>query len=154
MIVPKSKQAVIFIGAPASGKSTFYHEFFVDTHVRINLDMLRTRHRESLFLDVCLRSEQSFVVDNTNPTAEERAKYTQAASQKGFEVIGVYFQSNIEDCLQRNSLREGKKRIPEAGVRSIHSKIELPKLSEGFEALFYVKIKQEGFEIEEWKNEV
>jgi len=36
-------EAVIFVGLQAAGKSTFYRERFFDTHVRINLDMLRTR---------------------------------------------------------------------------------------------------------------
>ena len=41
-------EAVIFVGLQASGKSTFYRERFSRTHVRINLDMLKTRHRETL----------------------------------------------------------------------------------------------------------
>jgi predicted kinase len=39
-------QAIIFMGIQACGKSTFYHHKFALTHVRINLDMLKTRHRE------------------------------------------------------------------------------------------------------------
>jgi predicted kinase len=34
-------EAVIFVGIQGSGKSTFYNERFVDTHIRINLDMLK-----------------------------------------------------------------------------------------------------------------
>jgi len=36
------RDAVIFTGIQASGKSTFYKEQFSRTHIRINLDMLRT----------------------------------------------------------------------------------------------------------------
>ena len=36
-------QVVILIGIQGSGKSTFCRKRFFDTHVRINLDMLRTR---------------------------------------------------------------------------------------------------------------
>lgn len=43
-------EAVIFVGVQGSGKSTFYRERFFDTHVRINLDMLRTRLKEQLLL--------------------------------------------------------------------------------------------------------
>ena len=39
-------EAVIFVGLQGSGKSTFYRERFFDTHVRLSLDMLKTRHRE------------------------------------------------------------------------------------------------------------
>ena len=38
-------QAVIFIGIQGSGKTTFYRDRFFNTHFRINLDMLKTRHR-------------------------------------------------------------------------------------------------------------
>lgn len=49
-------EAVIFIGLQASGKSTFYQERFFNTHVRINLDMLKTRNREKQSLQVCLQT--------------------------------------------------------------------------------------------------
>jgi predicted kinase len=38
-------QLVILIGIQGSGKSSFFKERFVDTHIRINLDMLKTRRR-------------------------------------------------------------------------------------------------------------
>ncbi|WP_197529108.1 ATP-binding protein [Aeoliella mucimassa] len=40
-------EVVVFIGLQASGKSTFYKQRFVDTHMRLNLDMLRTRYRDA-----------------------------------------------------------------------------------------------------------
>lgn len=38
-------EAVIFIGIQGAGQSSFYKERFFQTHVRSNLDMLRTRRR-------------------------------------------------------------------------------------------------------------
>jgi predicted kinase len=73
-------EAVVFIGVQASGKSSFYRERFFDTHLRINLDMLKTRHRERMLLRACIEAGQSFVVDNTNPSVEERARYIQRYS--------------------------------------------------------------------------
>jgi predicted kinase len=61
-------EAVIFCGIQGAGKSTFFKKHFFQTHVRISLDLLRTRHREKVFLTACLESGQRFVVDNTNPT--------------------------------------------------------------------------------------
>ena len=43
-------ELVIFTGLQASGKTTFYGTRFRDSHVRINLDMLKTRHREELLV--------------------------------------------------------------------------------------------------------
>lgn len=47
-------EAVIFVGAQGAGKSTFYSERFFDTHVRISLDVLKTRRREQLIFEACL----------------------------------------------------------------------------------------------------
>ncbi|HEX9091342.1 MAG TPA: AAA family ATPase [Anaerolineales bacterium] len=147
-------QAVIFIGVQASGKSTFFKERFFDTHVRINLDMLKTRQREKVLLDACLQSKQSFVVDNTNPTVEDRKRYIIPAKEAKFEVIGYYFDSGINAALQRNQHRAGKQRIPEVGIRSTFHKLQLPTLVEGFDQLYSVKVDPDGlFRVEEWQDE-
>ena len=67
-------EAVLFIGIQAAGKSTFYQQRFFKTHIRINLDMMKTRHRENRLLETCLAIKQPFVVDTTNPTRKERAR--------------------------------------------------------------------------------
>ncbi len=77
-------EAVIFIGIQASGKSSFFRERFFDTHVRINLDMLRTRRREALLVAACLEAGQSFVVDNTNTQPSDRARHVGPARAAGF----------------------------------------------------------------------
>ena len=46
-------EAVIFSGLQGAGKSSFYLARFFTTHVRINLDMLKTRRRERMLLDAC-----------------------------------------------------------------------------------------------------
>ncbi len=148
-------EAVLFIGIPGSGKSTFYLEKFFNTHVRINLDMLRTRNREKVLLDACIQAKQSFVVDNTNITLAERARYIPLARQAGFQVVGYYFQSDLGAALQRNQLRSGKAAIPSTGVLARYHQLELPGYSEGFDELFYVRIDPvtKKFIVEEWKNE-
>ena len=60
-------ELIIFIGCQASGKSTFFKRYFSDTHIRLNLDMLKTRHRERILFQACLAAKQKCVVDNTNP---------------------------------------------------------------------------------------
>jgi predicted kinase len=137
-------EAVIFIGIQATGKSTFYKERFFDTHVRINLDMLRTRHREQLLLQACLAAKQPFVVDNTNPTAEDRARYIRPAKAAGFRVIGYYFPSDLEGALARNVARPARARVPEAGIRGTRKRLQPPSLKEGFDALYCVKLASDG----------
>jgi predicted kinase len=148
-------QTIIFIGIPATGKSTFFRERFFDTHVRLNLDMLRTRHRERILLQACIDGKQPFVVDNTNATVEHRKKYIQLARPAGFEIVGYYFQSKLEDALERNRLRPEKARIPDSGVRGIYGSLVLPTLDEGFDMLYYVQpASPGGFLVKDWIDEV
>ena len=147
-------QAVIFTGIQASGKSTFYQQHFFRTHVRINLDMLRTRHREQILLAACIEARQPFVIDNTNPTRKARATYIEAARAADFEVIGYYFQSKAQDAIARNARRPPEEQIPEAGIWGCYGRLEIPSMNEGFDHLYYVRIDDSGgFVVEELMNE-
>ena len=146
------KNAVIFIGIPASGKSSFYYEA-LQNYVHINLDILHTRKREQILLEDCIQNGLSFVVDNTNPLIEDRARYINMAKENGYSVTGYYFRSSISECMKRNQLRKGKTRVPDVAVKSIHSKIQLPTYTEGFDEIYYVYIKNNRFIVENWLNE-
>lgn len=134
----KISEAIIFVGLQASGKSTFYKENFFATHIRINLDMLRTRHRENLLIQACLHAKQSFVVDNTNVRIEERKVYIQAAKAAGFKVIGYYFDTDVQTCIRRNRLRGEVERISDVGLFSTVKRLQFPTLSEGFDQIYIV----------------
>ena len=142
---------IIFIGLQASGKSTFYNEYFKN-YIHINLDTLHTRNKEKILLDDCIKKELSFVIDNTNPTAEDRERYIEFAKDNGYKLIGYYFQSSVSECLERNNLREGKAKVPDVAVLGTYKKIELPSKTEGFDELYYVYIKDGKFSIEDWKE--
>jgi predicted kinase len=131
-------EAVIFVGIQASGKSSFYRARFFDTHLRINLDMLKNRHREQLLLDACIEAKQPFVVDNTNPSVEERARYIERARSGGFRVVGYYFCSRPRESLVRNEQRTGKARIPEKGILGTYKRLRVPAVEEGFDELYRV----------------
>ncbi|MHB8877749.1 MAG: AAA family ATPase [Myxococcaceae bacterium] len=137
-------EAVLLIGIQGTGKSSFYRQRFFDTHVRLSLDMLRTRNRERILFEACLAARQPLVVDNTNVTAAERARYLGKARAAGFRVLGYYFESGLEDALRRNQQRQGKGRIPVAGVIATHRRLQPPALSEGFDELFLVTLDEAG----------
>lgn len=145
-------EAIIFSGIQASGKTTYFLQHFFHTHVRISMDLLRTRHREMQFTELCLQTGQRFVIDNTNPTVEERIRYIQPALTAKFKVTGYFFESTIGEAIRRNAGRTGKARIPEKGVGGTYKRLEIPKLSEGFHSLFKVKLTPENqYLIEEVK---
>ena len=144
-------QVVVLVGLQGSGKSSFVRERLWHSHVRLCLDVLKTRHREAVLFDACLRTKQAVVLDNTNPTRAERARYIEPARAAGFEVVGYYFRSVASECLARNDAREGAQRIPARGVLGTAARLELPSLDEGFDALYYVRLGDGGFSVSEWQ---
>jgi predicted kinase len=148
-------EAVILVGIQAAGKSTFYQQRFFATHMRISLDLLRTRQRERSLLEWCLAHGQPFVVDNTNPTVAERAASIAPARAAGFRVVGYYFESNVPASIRRNAARSGRARVPPAAIGGTKRQLVLPTRVEGFDALHFVRIGPDGeFLIEEWRNAV
>ena len=146
-------EAVIFVGIQGAGKSTFFKERFFDTHIRINLDMLRTKNREKLLFETCLEAKQKLVIDKTNLTREDREKYIFKAKSYGFKVVGYYFQTNLKRAIERNNQRIGAAVIPEKGILSAFKRLQIPQFNEGFDELFYVFINDENqFVIEDWKE--
>jgi predicted kinase len=144
-------EGVIFCGIQASGKTTFYRERFFDTHVRISLDLLRTRRREQLLLAACLEGRQPFVVDNTNPTIADRARYIAPALAAGFEVIGYFFATEPRAAFERNRRRPGRAAVPAAGLFGTQKRLQVPTLEEGFRRVYRVGIAEgDEFQVDPW----
>jgi len=137
-------EAVILVGVQGSGKTSFYRDRFFETHVRISLDVLRTRQREKILLTACLQSKQPFVVDNTNPLPADRARYIGVARAAGFRVVVYFFETSLRDAIRRNNQRAGKKKIPIPGVAGTFRKLQPPTLAEGFDALYTVTISADN----------
>jgi predicted kinase len=142
-------QAVIFIGVQAAGKTTFYRERFFETHIRLSLDMLKTRARESALLRACLKAGQPFVVDNTNVLAADRAGYIAEAKAAGFRVTGYYFRTELRAAIARNQRRPGKQAIPVPGLIGTFKRLQPPTTGEGFDELFSVELTTDGLSVTE-----
>jgi predicted kinase len=138
-------EAVILIGIPATGKSTFYKQGYADTHVRINGDMLGNKGLEQDLIEACLKHRQSYVVDKMNFTQRHRQPYIERARLANFRVVGYYFRSVRAEALARNKNEDRReKNLPDVAIRNAASKLELPKMAEGFDALYYVRMDRRG----------
>lgn len=142
-------ELVLLIGIPATGKSTFARERLFATHVRLNRDMLKTAHRERVLFDACLSTSTALVVDNTNVTRAERARFIDPARSAGFRVRGFFFESKVRDALTRNEARG--RPVPDVAVLGRSGELELPSFSEGFDELCFVRLSATGgFDVEAW----
>ncbi|GEM45844.1 hypothetical protein DC3_14790 [Deinococcus cellulosilyticus NBRC 106333 = KACC 11606] len=142
----------MLIGLQASGKTSFYQQRFAATHLHLSKDLWKhnRQFKQQKQLREALEKGQSVVIDNTNPTVQDRAGILQQARNAGASTTGYYFQSKLETCLERNRKRE--RVVPEVGVRATSSKLQLPSLQEGFDRLFYVQLQAGTFIVSPWEK--
>jgi predicted kinase len=137
-------ELIVFCGIPASGKTTFYRERFLATHVRVSLDLLKTRQREDILLFACFAAQQPVVVDNTNPLAEQRTRYVQLAKAAGFRAVLYFFDVSTRTAVGRNSGREGKAKVANVAIFGSQKKLQRPTADEGFDEMFRVTTGERG----------
>jgi predicted kinase len=141
-------EVVLFVGLQGAGKSTFYRATFASTHVLVSKDRFRhnrrPQRRQMSLIEAALEEGRSVVVDNTNPTVEDRAAIIGLARAYGATVNGYYFDAPLADCLRRNALRSGKARVPDAALRITLERMCPPTAAEGFDRLFRVSLPPGG----------
>ena len=137
-------EAVVLCGVQGSGKTTLYRDRFLETHVRVSMDLLRTRAREAAFVRACLGTGQRFVVDNTNPTPAERRRYLEPARAARFRVIGYLVEIEAAEALARNAERPDRRRVPPAGLVGTARRLIRPTLEEGFDELWHATAARDG----------
>lgn len=150
-------ELIILIGLQASGKSTFFQKNFAKTHKLVSKDLMpnhknRTK-RQIQLIEEALKTKHSVVIDNTNPTLEEREALIKVGKQYKATIIGYYFESYVSSCLERNQQREGKEKVLDVAIYTTSRKLERPAINEGFAQLFYVKMAdKKQFEVSPWAD--
>ena len=145
------------MGLQASGKTVFRKAHFLGPHVVVSLDELgkgeNLREREAQLLGEALAARREIVVDNTNPTREDRRRYIEAAQAAGYQVSGYYFRSDLKESLARNAARPAEERLPDLALKATIKKLERPTRDEGYAELYYVHINRRGgFDVDEYRE--
>jgi predicted kinase len=139
---------VIFVGLPASGKTTFFRERFAATHEHVSKDnwpnAVNKNARQARAIAAALAGGRSVVVDNTNPTPEDRRAVIEQVRALGARVIGYFFDASTREVVGRNRGRTGRQRVPDAGIFAIAKRMVEPRLGEGFDELYRVSIAEGG----------
>ena len=143
-------ELVVFVGLQASGKSTFFRERFAATHEHVSKDLFRhnsnRNRRQRELIEAALGAGRSVVVDNTNPTAEDRRAPIRLGREFGAKIVGYYFESTPRECFARNARREGKARVPDVAIYATAKRLVPPSREEGFDELLCVRLSGSGFE--------
>ena len=144
-------ELVVFVGLQASGKSTFFRERFAETHQHVSKDLFpnnrnKNRMQEHL-LRAALAEGRCVVVDNTNPTLEDRRALIGPGGEYGARIVGYYFDASARECIRRNKVREGTARVPDVAIYSTAKKLVAPSIEEGFDKLLCVRLNGSTFEV-------
>jgi predicted kinase len=140
-------ELVLFVGLPASGKSSFYRARFAATHTLVSKDLLPNHRRSARQLELvtaALRAGQPVVVDNTNTRRADRAELVQLANARRIPAVVYHFTAAIDSCLSRNRQRQGKARVPDVALFTAQKLLEPPGDDEGFAARYEVAIVDAG----------
>lgn len=143
-----SAECVVFVGLPASGKSTFYRQRFRTTHTHVSKDLWPKSAdksvRQAREVRAALAGGASVVVDNTNPTVADRAEIIRIARELGARVVGYYFAATTRESIGRNRGREGQARVPDVAIFTAAKRMVVPTGEEGFDELMQVGIQPDG----------
>jgi bifunctional polynucleotide phosphatase/kinase len=133
-----TQEVVIFVGSPASGKSTFWKNY-LPTYVRVNRDTLKTKEKCVAVLDKSLGEGKSCVVDNTNPEKSDRKLFIDVAKKHKVPVRCFYFNVTKEVATHLDTQRkinEGRehlsKRVGRIPIATFFKKFQPPEKSEEF----------------------
>src|SRR5262249_51998166 len=127
------------------------------SHDLVSKDLLRNNRnparRQRQLVEEALGAGRSVVIDNTNPTPQDRAELIALARAFGARVAGYYFEPRLADCLERNRRREGKARVPDVALYATRRRLQPPSLAEGFDQLFCVRLLGDTqFEVLGWRE--
>jgi predicted kinase len=112
-------------------------EHLAVTHAVVSKDhwpnARRREARQQRVVAELLAEGRSVVVDNTNPTPLDRAPLVAAARAAGAAVRAVWLDTPVPVCAARNDAREGRARVPPAGLYGTAARLVPPTTAEGFD---------------------
>lgn len=131
----------VLVGLQASGKTTFCHQV-LSGYVQVSKDHwpnARNRQRRQLrLIGEALAVGRDVVVDNTNPSKEQWLPLIETARQAGAGVVAYWFAPDLAGSLRRNAERQGRARVPDAGMRAVMARLQRPEVADGFDAVLEV----------------
>ena len=157
---PNFKEAIILVGSPGSGKSTFAENYLVPKgYVRINQDNLKTKQKVIKCLMQNIDEGKKIVIDCTNPQKNGRSEYIKICKEKNYPIRAFVFQVSKELAMHLNNLRAINKNrkhysepVNNIPIHTFFKNFEQPEITEGFKEIVQVNFVPGPFENEEDKK--
>ena len=138
-------EVIVFVGFPASGKTTFYEKIMKPNgYVHVNRDTLGSWQKCVSLCEQELCRGRKIVVDNTNPDRESRRRYIACAQKNGIPVRCFHFMTTLSQAKHNNRFRElttsTKRKVTEIAYNTFKSKYIQPATTEGFEEVLKITL--------------
>jgi len=149
---------ILFVGSPASGKTSYYEENLqtFENQIYLSNDTFNgTPGKFNKEIEKTLRNGLSVVIDNTNGTSKVREKYIKIAKDvsreigKDIKIIIIKFNTEKEIALHLNAIRtklintcilkgskDCKHNVPAVAIHSYWKRLENPEKKEGIDYIF------------------
>ena len=148
----------ILIGVPASGKSTFAKNVLSKDSTIVSRDVIRysmLKDGEEYFshekevLREFINQIQALIDKGENVTADATHlnRYSRnrlihcLTNLEDYDIYGYYFTTSLKECLERNSLREGRARVPDESLVQMYDSLTFPEPYERFTYIYMVDAK-------------
>lgn len=159
------KKVLILVGLPASGKSTFAKQLMLNEPgkwKRFNKDELRacfdfseysSKNEEfvnkiiSIGMNKALLSDYNIIYDNTSFASYVYKSICEMAQRIGdIMVEEKIFEVDIDECIRRDSLRDGNAMVGEKVIRDMYERYSLKKGYPKPKSIYFDPIKIESQE--------
>ena len=124
-----SREVIVMIGFPGSGKTTLAKEKSNEGYCRIDGDVLKTAKAMIKEAEKKIQT-QSILFDCTGGTKKKRSEFIAFAKKQKVPVRAFWVQTSLEESMRRNQLRE--KPVPPVALYVYKKHFEEPSLEEGF----------------------
>lgn len=143
---PSTNEVILFVGAPGSGKTTFYKKYLEPLkYEHLNLDKIKTRSKLIKQYKQLL-GNKPIVIDETSAKLDIRQQYINIAKEYNIHIKCFIFKAN-QETLNHNiyyrSIIHGGKLIPTIVYRIFNKNYSEPTLNEGFIDIENIEFKAE-----------
>lgn len=148
----KLPSAILIMGSPGAGKSTYCLSAFPNIEV-LSCDEIREKTfgysrsyeiraavREMLIdkINLMVKNKTTFAIDSTYfNLKKDRALLINLLA--GYYIKVIFVHKSLDTCLRQNRLRNIERIISDDMIIKLHEEIDYPNMDEGFQEIFLIE---------------
>ncbi len=148
-----TKEMIIFVGPPPSGKTTFYKNYLANDYVHVNNNEYKIKEEFIGAAEKIMKEGKSLVIDNLNHHNENRKDYLDLAKKYEYNVRAFVFDVDEHLARHLNHVRmynphrkHDSKPVTRLVITNWFKEYVEPSVEEGFDSVEKIKFVAGPFE--------